>query len=193
MMNPTAGYQRARSLLHERFGNEFTVTQAWIDKVADGQPIKSTDGSALETFADTLRSCSEILASMGKLGEIDNQRTLSKIVAKLPLYLQNRWRKLAVEQAHAIGSYPTLQRLVRFVGSAAREKTDPVYGTLGDAVSSKPDTRNRGKDQSRRVGSSHSTNAKAVQQNTKETPRVSGYVSLAEFRVNQASMPDVQR
>jgi len=44
VMPPSEGYKHARKLLKERFGNEYRISEAWIDKVTNGQQIKPHEG-----------------------------------------------------------------------------------------------------------------------------------------------------
>ena len=32
-MEPAEGYERARQLLKERFGNDYVITEAWVKKI----------------------------------------------------------------------------------------------------------------------------------------------------------------
>ncbi len=40
MMDPVTGYAKARSLLKQRFGNDFRISESWIQKIVDGPAIK---------------------------------------------------------------------------------------------------------------------------------------------------------
>jgi hypothetical protein len=54
VMDPTQGDRRALGLLKDRFGNNFMISEAWIDKITGGQPIKSSDPRGLQDFSDEL-------------------------------------------------------------------------------------------------------------------------------------------
>jgi hypothetical protein len=88
VMTPTDGYSAARRLLEERFGNDYNITQAWIDKIVN-RP-NATDNVSLMDLADDLMSCRETLNTMNRLGEVNNSRSLLQIIQKLPRYLQTR-------------------------------------------------------------------------------------------------------
>ena len=86
-MLPERGYVRARQLLKDRFGDEFVIAELW------GQRLLSTSNRmSLREFADELRAGYESLSALDALDELQTQNKLSKIVKKLPEYLQNRWR-----------------------------------------------------------------------------------------------------
>jgi len=58
-MEPNEGYERARELLRERFGNSYVIAVAWLKRVSDGRVIEAQDGEALQEFADDLRNCQQ--------------------------------------------------------------------------------------------------------------------------------------
>ena len=140
VMNPEQGYLRAKELLKERFGNFYTILDSWVAKITDRPVIRPNDATALQDYADELQSCIETLRAMGKLSELNNQRSLVTVVSKLPVYLQNRWRSQAVDIRRKEGKSPEIEHVAMFVMSAAEEANDPVYGKLTEA--SFPSTRN---------------------------------------------------
>ena len=80
------------------------------------------------------------------MNEIDNRSRMVKIVQRLPLQLQNRWRKDAVRQREESGVYPNIEALVKFIERVAKELNDPVFGTTkGDIGTSKTDTKSKPK------------------------------------------------
>ena len=54
VMDPHQGFIMARRILRERFGNNYAISEAWINTVSSRQPIKSNDRAALQNFADDL-------------------------------------------------------------------------------------------------------------------------------------------
>ncbi len=137
LMAPTAGYQRARELLVERFGNEYQISRAWIKKVSDGPPVRANSGDDLQDMADDVRGCIETLRAMGRYADSNTETVMVKIANRLPFHLQSRWRKEAVETLRNTGSYPDLDLLQRFLCRVAREINDPVFGVLQNKPISK--------------------------------------------------------
>ena len=113
-MQPTQGYNKARSLLEQRFGNEYVIAEVWISKITQGPPIKKFSGEALQDFADEVRSCAETLCAMGRIGEVDSRVRLVKLTERLPFQLQGQWRKLAVLQNVKSGRYPGIDQFFNF-------------------------------------------------------------------------------
>ncbi|XP_064632781.1 uncharacterized protein LOC135491065 [Lineus longissimus] len=130
MSSPTQGYLKARELLKKRFGDPHAIAKAWIAKIVDGQPVKPNNGESLREFADDVTSCLEPLRAMNKLNEIDSQDRMVKVVSRLPVYLQSRWRKKAFESKDSKDRYPTFEELSRFLDRVADEACDPVFGKI---------------------------------------------------------------
>ena len=134
-MNPDEGYTQARALLKRRFGNDYTICEAWIDKVTVGQGLKTADRQGLQSLSDDLSNCRDTLSAMGCLAEVNNHKTLVKVISRLPVYLQHRWRKEVCAIRRQSGGNPRFEDVVRFVKDAAEEANDPVYGNITEAVS----------------------------------------------------------
>ena len=131
LMDASEGYCQARALLEKRYGNRFTITKAWMDKVLQRQQLKARDATALQKFADDLRACKVTLDALGQsyADEMNTSTIMTLIVDRLPSYLQDRWRT-RVQQIRTL-KRPTFKDLVEFTERAAEEANDPVYGQLG--------------------------------------------------------------
>ena len=112
MMELEAGYQQARKLLHDRFGNDYKISEPWVKKLIDGPRIMPADERAIQKLADDLTSCMLALTAMGKLEEVNTRWSLGLIVKRLPQYLQTKWRSKAVQILERTGQYPNILRLV---------------------------------------------------------------------------------
>jgi len=130
VMDPKEGFERAKSLLKERFGNNYVIAEAWVNKVAKGKAVSPHDKEALREFADDLVNCEVTLTAMNCLQEVNSQRVLVEIVGRLPTYLQNRWIRQVREVRTNHGREANMKDLVSFVTAAAEEATDPVYSKL---------------------------------------------------------------
>lgn len=128
IMEPAEGYRHAKKLLKERFGNDYMITESWIKKVTNFSNIKANDREGLREYSDELNSCKETLKAMKKLNEINNQTNLLRIVEKLPVYLQNGWRKEARDIRVNKGMSPGIEELTAFIQRASEIANDPVFG-----------------------------------------------------------------
>ena len=142
LMKPNLGYAKARQLLKDRFGNDYMISEAWVNKVADGTPIKHSP-EAVQDLADDVRGCIEVLKAMGKLSEIDSRGRMLKILNRLPLFIQGRWRKAAVASLDRHGGYPNIEEFAIFLERVAREMNDPVFGVV-EYKPNKPRPRDKG-------------------------------------------------
>jgi len=130
IMDPREGYVTARQLLKERFGNDHVIARSWVDKVVNGPPVKPNNPKSLQVLADEVRCCMETLRAMNKLYEVESQDRMVKIMGRLPLYLQTRWRKDACKVRDQTGRYPDFGRFVTFLNTVAKEANDPVFGKV---------------------------------------------------------------
>jgi len=70
VMNPEQGYPKAKTLLKQRFGNDFLIAEAWIKKVISVKPIGPHEKERLQDLADDLHSYFETLATMKYISEL---------------------------------------------------------------------------------------------------------------------------
>ena len=123
------GYEEARKILRQRFGDEHLICDRIVKNLRSGKPVKSPQ--ELRQLADDLVSARTTLDSMKKLSEVDTQSTIVEILGRLQSYLQNRWKKQAMELKRKESRYPDFKTFVEFVAQVADEESDPVYGSVG--------------------------------------------------------------
>ena len=92
LLEPYEGYEEAKKLLAEKFGDKFEVTNPWIREVSDGPAIKAGDREALEDLADDLKNCEITLKATGRLAQMNNKDRLIKILERCPAFLKSRWQ-----------------------------------------------------------------------------------------------------
>lgn len=56
VMDLNDGYNKAKQLLEERFGNQHKIAEAWMRKVIQGLIINNSNGGGLRDLVDDLRS-----------------------------------------------------------------------------------------------------------------------------------------
>ena len=126
-MDPLLGYQTAKALLEDRFGNPFKVATAYLNEVTNGPPVRPHDSKALLAFADKLRDCTNGLESIGYLEEINSADNLRRIVNRLPFHLKMKWLEVA-DSIQQSGQRPKIHDISRFVTTKARVANNPVFG-----------------------------------------------------------------
>ena len=125
-MDPTTGYQNARFLLYQEYGNPYKVTAAYMNKLLSWPVVKYDDCNALKSYSLFLTKCYYASLSINELVTLNNPPNMQHIVLKLPSYLQNKWRE-TVARPRDQGVVPTFSDLVNFVHRASDAVNDPVY------------------------------------------------------------------
>ena len=142
VMDPSIGYQRARMLLEERFGQPFTIAYEHVTKLTRGPPLRATDRKGLLAFTDQLKSCEHTLESIGYLDEINSADNLRRIVMRLPFHLRTKFVEVA-DQIQQSGQRPNISHIAEFVKVKARAANNPVFGCLMDTERDRTDNLRR--------------------------------------------------
>jgi hypothetical protein len=112
-------YVRALSILQQRFGEDFLVSQALKDKL-DGWPIvKGKDYAALRDYADFLSQCEALSKTRKGLKILNDQSQIIQIVGKLPDALSLSWGCKVTDYESDKKEYPPFSELVRFMNRQA--------------------------------------------------------------------------
>ena len=94
-MDPEEGYNTARALLKDRYGQRYKIPTALMDLVTKSPQIKADDGPALQRYSVLLSSCKNSLKEIGYLSKIENPDILQGIIGRLPIWLPQIWRERA--------------------------------------------------------------------------------------------------
>ena len=116
-------YQKARSVLQERYGNCNVVSTAFINKLESWPKIGPKDAVALREFSDFLDKILAARKTIPGLSILDYARENVKLLAKLPYHLEIKWRD-AIKQwryTHGEASYPTFLKFTEFIREAAEK------------------------------------------------------------------------
>ena len=87
-MKPIEGYTEATRLLKERYGQNYQIASAHVNRLINGPVIKPDDGAELQRFSIQLTSCANTLKEIGSIGKLDNSDNLKKIINRLPTAMQ---------------------------------------------------------------------------------------------------------
>ncbi|KAL7868352.1 hypothetical protein SRHO_G00097360 [Serrasalmus rhombeus] len=180
-MKPDAGYHRARQLLKDHFGNDYKIAVAYMNKVLSWTPIKPEDAEALNAFSLFLTACSNIMAEVSYMEELNNVANLKAIIAKLPYKLRERWRSVVCGMQEQSDRRVKFKDLVEFINKQARIALHPVFGDLRDITTVKASTikQNNNKDQKRvTMKKSFITSATQLDKQEKDTKPIEGTSSV---------------
>ena len=120
------GYLEAREILRRRYGNDHLISERIIQNLKTGKPIRNSED--LQELADELSTCHATLSSLNRLNEVDTQSSILDISKRLERYMQNRWKRNALDHKRQYQTYPTFTDFAAFILKEAEEATDPVYG-----------------------------------------------------------------
>ena len=121
------GYEEARKLLAQRFGNPFRVAEAYKAKLRNWPQIVEGDSSSLQDFSDFLVRCEGAMQSMKYMEELNSTRLLQEISTKLPLKSGSRWCRQARDVLKKTERTVFFRDLVEFVREEADLANDPVF------------------------------------------------------------------
>ena len=125
MRPPDQGYSIARKMLHDQFGDEDNVVQAWLAKF--GKLDCTETLTQCQNLYFQLCSVKETLTLLGKLTEFETKANLKIIIDTLDYDVQERWRQKNTDLKLG-GTSPTLQHLIDFIFRIVQEKSDTYFG-----------------------------------------------------------------
>ena len=144
-MDPERGYLEARKLLKKRFGQNYRIATAYVDKLTKGPVIKRKDNAAIQRLSVQLTSCMNTLTEIGYMSKIENPECLKLIIARLPYDTRKRWRVVADNITEDEERELSLRDVTRFVERQARIVNHPVFGNISadyDYTGKRSETRN---------------------------------------------------
>ena len=89
MLAPEEGYKKAKSILHEMFGQTHVVAASHIDRVTKGCAIKENESETLLQLARDMENCAMNLNKLGYQYDINSRYNISAVVLLLPRYLRS--------------------------------------------------------------------------------------------------------
>lgn len=131
-MAPERGYDMARNLLEQHFGDEFKITAAYMDKVLSWPQLKSEDAKALQAYALFLRECCNAMENVQYMRELNMSTNMKTLILKLPYKLRERWRASALELEERHQRRPQCKDIVTFIERQVKIISDPVFGDIQD-------------------------------------------------------------
>ena len=145
IMPPEEGYIRAKEILRKNFGRNHIVTQAFLDKVISGLPIRVNEAERLAQLARDMETCLLGSTQLGNGANINSIDTLGKVIGRLPIHLRSKWAERA-NQLYENHITPNFSHLTEFVQSRAA-----VANTyFGQIVNSKSEQRKDGTDKGKK-------------------------------------------
>ncbi len=125
----TTCYSTAINLLEKEYGNPYTISCAYLEKLKSWPQIKPNDGVALKGLYRFLLRCS----SYQKRGNIDlnSPLTIRSIQLSLPVNMQDSWTTRVSKIRKKRMREATFSDFVEFVDEWCQSSNDPVYARGG--------------------------------------------------------------
>lgn len=90
LLDPKEGYLKAREILFSRYCKSHLVARSFIEKIVNGNQIKSSNVNELSKLDLEMQKCEFTLSQLGFKSDIDNSDNLRRIVRILPIHLRTR-------------------------------------------------------------------------------------------------------
>ncbi len=136
-MDADRGFGEAKRLLEHHFGDEFKITNAYIEKALNWNNIPIDNGEALHSYALFLRGCCNVMRTLRNMDELNLPSNMRLLISKVPYKIKEKWRSHAFEIKERTGAWATFGDVVHFLERQARILQDPIFGDLRDASSGK--------------------------------------------------------
>ena len=149
-------------MLQDRYGNFNAVSTAFINQLEKWPKIIPRDASGLREFSDLLDKVLAARETIPGLSILDYPKENVKLLAKLPYYLDVKWRNVIKQWRHANGeaSYPSFLKFAEFVREAAERANIPELEGMITPTTPKP-VRNQKPKYEKNIASSLSTSGKS--------------------------------
>jgi len=153
LMPTNDSYAEAISLIDKRFGDNFSIAQAFKAKIDSWPKITAKDYMGLRKFSDFLRQCEVAYRSNTSLRVLDDDIQNRAMLSKLPDWLVSRWARV-VHRARTQGTYPPFAEFVAFLVQESEIACEPVV-----SLHSVPDKKNTQASQKNTQASQKNTQA----------------------------------
>ena len=120
------GYQTAKYLLNQRYGNPHTVLAAYRKEIKLWPQIKFGDAKAFQKFHSFLIKCQSV-ADFSRWNALDTPDVLCLLVSKFPGSLIDRWNRKVLGIRRKELREPNLQDLIELVEIENALVHDPMF------------------------------------------------------------------
>ena len=124
-------YISARKKLERRFGSDFTIAEAFRNRLAEVKKINKNDYTGLQQYADLLSQTNMARESIFGLEFLDDRMENQRMAKKLPDAMIHRWAQRLLYFAEE-GRYPLFSEFVLFVNNESEMCNHPLISNLFD-------------------------------------------------------------
>ena len=134
--NGPSGYEKALSILQDRFGNKHLIASKIKANLCSSKTVHTP--LELRKLADDAANAAYVLTEASLYLELDTQHMISTVVQRIDTPYRLKWRSKAVKYRTDNDEYPKFSVFIAFLNSIAEELNDPVYGAQSDMCYAKP-------------------------------------------------------
>ena len=168
LQNSSEAYERAWSVLDERFGHPFIITKAYRDKLQRWPKIGVRDHQGLRKFADFLSSVLTAMQVIQGLNVLNDYIENQKLLVKLPDWFIARWNREANKHLKEHETYPDFKAFVTFVTAEADLVCNPISSCNAVKELEMSDNVHKGQRNKDIKGNKTIFSAKTTEENAKE-------------------------
>ena len=128
VISTDSAYEEAKKLLKERFGDNFTVANAFRRKLHEWPKISGNDAASLTKLSDFLQQCQAVMRVNTYLKILDDCHENQEILKKLPDWIITRWARAVSDWTDIHRSFPPFGEFCRFISKEAKIANNPVTG-----------------------------------------------------------------
>lgn len=134
LVNTEEAFLDAKKLLHERFGDDYVVANAFRKKLGNFEKFprdRKAQAKSLREFSDYLRQCEALMKTNRNMEVLNDPSENQKMLEILPDWLVTRWGrsvgqwKELVKQHPEMKPFPPFGNFVRFIEQEAELINDP--------------------------------------------------------------------
>ncbi|PIK40170.1 hypothetical protein BSL78_22998 [Apostichopus japonicus] len=126
-MQDSVAYDKARKKLHYWYGGDAVISRAFLGKLENWPKINGRDSAGLKRLSNFLDEICAAKGSIHDLGILDYPQENYKIIAKLPLYIESKWRTVIMKYNNNEGHFPSFEVFAKFIAERAEEANIPTF------------------------------------------------------------------
>ena len=126
MSDPKKGYEAARKILDEKYGDPCTVAHKIVENLRKGGPVSTA--AEIKALSADLNDALLTLKEIEMLEKMMSQPIIKEIILRLPMHLCRKWQSFSVKKRVADKSYPEFESLCKFVKGHSEILSDEIFG-----------------------------------------------------------------
>ena len=195
LLDSEDAYADAKKLLKERYGDPFTLANAYRSKLEDWPKIKGDDHRGLRKFSDFLRQCLAAKKSIGSLAVLDDDRENHKMLAKLPVWLTSRWARRVAEwqEKRENKGFPPFEWFVAFISKESNILSNPITNLHSTRADDKKEKKESQQKPARTLATDGEPEAKPKSKKSRKAKKKAAEAEAATLAVENADPPQQSR